>query len=114
YGDPEMHDIVRERCLDYIEKERDHFSQFITEDFAEYVRRKRTPRVYGNNTEIQAIGELFNRPIEIYSWDGVKRTIQRINLFHGQYKTDNPPIRLSYHDGNHYNAVYDPDNPSVG
>lgn len=33
YGDEEMHDDVRERCLDYIAQEREHFGQFITEEF---------------------------------------------------------------------------------
>eukprot|EP00961_Rhodomonas_salina_P243724 3293347-Rhodomonas_salina.5 len=33
YGDPEMHDEVRAMCVDYLRAERDHFSQFVTEDF---------------------------------------------------------------------------------
>ena len=41
YGDADMHDVVRRLCLDHIEKERDHFSQYVTQDFDAYVRRKR-------------------------------------------------------------------------
>ena len=37
-----------------------------------------------------------------------------INIFHGIYKTDNAPIRLSYHQNVHYNSVVDPYEPSVG
>lgn len=37
-----------------------------------------------------------------------------INIFHGSYETDLPPIRLSYHRGNHYNSLVDPRNPAVG
>ena len=37
-----------------------------------------------------------------------------INIFQGSYETDLPPIRLSYHRGNHYNAIIDPCNPAVG
>ena len=37
-----------------------------------------------------------------------------INIFHGIYKTDNAPIRLSYHQNVHYNSVIDPYEPSVG
>jgi len=37
-----------------------------------------------------------------------------INIFHGSYETDLPPIRLSYHRGNHYNSIVDPCNPAVG
>jgi len=114
YGDEDMHDQVRERCMDFIEAERDHFSQFITEDFEQYVARKRRDRTYGNNTEIQAIGELYNRPIEIYTFNQDGLQVEPLNLFHSQYKTDNAPIRLSYHHGNHYNSIVDPNAPSVG
>jgi len=37
-----------------------------------------------------------------------------LNIFHAGYETDNAPIRLSYHQGNHYNSVRDLKNPSVG
>jgi len=37
-----------------------------------------------------------------------------INIFHAEYKTSDAPIRLSYHDGNHYNAVIDPVCPTAG
>jgi len=37
-----------------------------------------------------------------------------LNLFHELYTTDNPPIRLSYHHGNHYNSVRDPSNSTTG
>jgi len=110
YGDSEMHDEVRRRCMDYMEKERDHYSQFVTEDFTEYLRRKRMDQVFGNHLEIQAICEIYNRPIEVYAY-GHR---EPINIFHKYYFTDSAPIRLSYHYGNHYNAVIDPENPSVG
>jgi hypothetical protein len=37
-----------------------------------------------------------------------------INIFQSDYKTSDIPIRLSYHDGNHYNAVIDPLIPTAG
>ena len=37
-----------------------------------------------------------------------------LNIFHAEYKTADAPIRLSYHDGNHYNAVVDPLVPTAG
>ncbi|CAA6663748.1 unnamed protein product [Spirodela intermedia] len=103
YGDPEAFDMVRQMCIDYMERERDHFSQFVTEGFTSYCKRKRRDKVYGNNMEIQALSEMYNRPIHIYSY-----STEPINIFHGGYGTDTPPIRLSYHRGNHYNSVVDP------
>eukprot|EP01094_Clydonella_sp_ATCC50884_P009433 TRINITY_DN1896_c0_g3_i3.p1 TRINITY_DN1896_c0_g3~~TRINITY_DN1896_c0_g3_i3.p1 ORF type:complete len:159 (-),score=33.25 TRINITY_DN1896_c0_g3_i3:43-519(-) len=52
---------------------------------------------------------MFNRPIEIYA-----HRAEPLNVFHGSYATAEPPIRLSYHDGNHYNAVIDPNNATIG
>ena len=70
YGDEEMHSVVRAMCMDYMVKERDHFSQFITEDFDAYITRKREDKCYGNNVEMQAFTEVFGRPIEVYSGRG--------------------------------------------
>lgn len=109
YGDAETYDMARQMCVDYMERERDHFSQFITESFTLYCKRKRRDKVYGNNVEIQAFAEMYNRPIHIYSY-----STEPINIFQGSYDTDVPPIRLSYHHGNHYNSVVDPRRHTVG
>lgn len=37
-----------------------------------------------------------------------------INIFFGVYKTDNAPIRLSYHGGVHYNSIVDPYAATIG
>ncbi|KAH6755336.1 OTU-like cysteine protease family protein [Perilla frutescens var. hirtella] len=109
YGDSELYDLARQMCIDYMERDRDHFSQFITEGFTSYCKRKRRDKVYGNNVEIQALSEMYNRPIHIYSY-----STEPINIFHGNYSTDTPPIRLSYHHGNHYNSLVDPRRLTVG
>ncbi|KAG6678814.1 hypothetical protein I3843_14G098800 [Carya illinoinensis] len=109
YGDSETYDLTRQMCIDYMERERDHFSQFITEGFTSYCKRKRRDKVYGNNVEIQALSEMYNRPIHIYSY-----STEPINIFHGSYNTDTPPIRLSYHHGNHYNSLVDPRRLTIG
>ncbi|WOL02306.1 hypothetical protein Cni_G11025 [Canna indica] len=109
YGDAEAYDMARQMCVDYMERERDHFSQFVTEGFTSYCKRKRRDKVYGNNIEIQAFAEMYNRPIHIYSY-----STEPINIFQGTYVTDTPPIRLSYHHGNHYNSLVDPRRITVG
>lgn len=79
--------------------------------FHDYIRRKRQNGVHGNNPEIQAISELYNRPVEIFVPEHGEYPI---NIFHADYKTCDVPIRLSYHDGEHYNAVIDPLTPTAG
>lgn len=113
YGDSSMHGEVRRRCLDFMAKDEAHFSSFITDEpFRDYIHRKRRDGVHANNPEIQAISELFNRPVEVF--DAQVSGDKPINIFHTEYKTADKPIRLSYHDGNHYNAVIDPLCPTAG
>ncbi|CAF0794995.1 unnamed protein product [Rotaria sp. Silwood1] len=109
FGDEEMHATVRQNCMDYIVKNADFFRSYITEDFDHYVTRKRRQHCHGNHIEMIALSELYNRPIEVYEY-----SIEPINIVHGMYKTDNEPIRLSYHCGVHYNSIIDPWRPTAG
>jgi OTU domain-containing protein 5 len=95
-------------------KERDFYSQYISEDFDSYISRKRKDRVYGNHVELQAISELYNRRIEIFDVEEfVRRPDSKPrNLFQNDYK--GAPIRLSYHNQNHYNSIFDPNDPRIG
>mmetsp|Transcript_9808 Transcript_9808/g.32824 ORF Transcript_9808/g.32824 Transcript_9808/m.32824 type:complete len:190 (+) Transcript_9808:687-1256(+) len=104
-----MHEEVRELCMDYLVAERGHFSQFVTQDFDEYVRRKRNDKEFGNNLEMQALSEIYNRPIEVYRGSAVP-----MKIFHEGYGSGSAPLRLSYHRGNHYNSVIDPKEHTVG
>lgn len=114
YGDEEMHADVRRLCLDYMEKNRDHFSQFITEDFSKYIARKRRNDEHGNHVELQAISEIFSRPIEIYEYCVEPKNIFNPRIDPSSSSQPNPPIRLSYHGAIHYNSVIDPLNATVG
>ena len=40
----------------------------MTEDFNEYLNRKRIDSAHGNHVEMQAISELYNRPVEVYQY----------------------------------------------
>jgi hypothetical protein len=111
YGDPSMHMEVRHQCLDHMARDEEHFSQFVEdEDFSAYLRRKRMAGVHGNNPEIQAISELFNRPVEVFT---PENGATPLNIFQSEYKTSDVPIRLSFQD-NHYDAVVDPLLPTAG
>ncbi|KAK8785644.1 hypothetical protein V5799_007993 [Amblyomma americanum] len=110
YGDQEMHKAVRKLCMDYMAKNSDYYSQYVTEDFDKYLERKRCDHIHGNHIEMQALSEMFNRPIEVYHYSA-----EPINIFHGGQQTDNePPIRLSYHRNVHYNSIVDPYKATVG
>jgi hypothetical protein len=107
-------------------KNADFFRSYITEDFDHYITRKRRQHCHGNHIEMIALSELYNRPIEVYEYSIGKQTnskdeetiligiLEPINIVHGMYKTDNEPIRLSYHCGVHYNSIIDPWRPTAG
>ncbi|VDM94850.1 unnamed protein product [Thelazia callipaeda] len=114
YGDEEMHADVRRLCMDYMEKNSDHFSQFVTEDYRDYITRKRRQDAHGNHIELQAISEIFSRPIEIYEYCTEPRNISSSRFDSSQSPEANPPIRLSYHGAIHYNSVIDPTKATIG
>ena len=69
YGDEEEHRMVRIRCMDYIQKEGDYFKGFIEGALEAYVNRKKLNGIWGDDVEIQAMSEIYDRPIEIYAYD---------------------------------------------
>ncbi len=110
-------------------KNADFFRAYITEDFDHYITRKRRQNCHGNHIEMIALSELYNRPIEVYEYSTGKYSLfiqiflllfilfffeEPINIVHGMYKTDNEPIRLSYHCSVHYNSIIDPWRPTAG
>ncbi|XP_039268612.2 OTU domain-containing protein 5-A-like [Styela clava] len=109
YGDQNMHDEVRKNCMNYMIKNSDYYSNYVTEDFHSYVDRKRDLTEYGNHLEMQAMAELYNRPFEVYQY-----ATEPINTFQASHLTANPPIRVSYHQNSHYNAVIDPYKATIG
>uniref|UniRef100_W8BX61 ubiquitinyl hydrolase 1 n=1 Tax=Ceratitis capitata TaxID=7213 RepID=W8BX61_CERCA len=110
YGDEDMHDVVRQHVMDYICKNREYFSQFVTEDINSYIKRKRRKDSHGNHIEIQAMSEIYNRPVEVYCYKSTP-----INIFNSeQLNKGYAPLRLSYQRGSHYNAIIDPYDATVG
>lgn len=54
------------------------------------------------------MSEMFNRPIEVYHYSS-----EPINTFQGP-KSEDEPIRLSYHRSVHYNSIVNPFKATVG
>lgn len=84
YGDERHHAVVRAKCMDYMEAEVDFFSQFIEggkEWFPFYVAAKRRDGCWGDDPEIEAICELYNRPAEIWAYD-CNKGARKLRTFH--------------------------------
>lgn len=130
YGDEELHTLVRAKCMDYMETDASFFSQFIEgglDSFPFYLRAKRTLGIWGDDPEIQAICELYNRPAEIWAYDS-QTGARKLRTFHEtalgivSYGNRNDGnimqgggvggggggggvIRLSYYGGGHYDSI---------
>ena len=109
YGTDKYYQLLREKCMDYLVILRKFFENYIDEDFDEYIKYKRKDKTWGDDVELEALSEIYNRPIEIY-----KDSNKPIKTFHEKiYEQDDKdnnnysitPIRLSYHKKNHYNSI---------
>ncbi|EHB06384.1 OTU domain-containing protein 5 [Heterocephalus glaber] len=109
YGDQDMHEVVRKHCMDYLMKNADYYSNYVTEDFTTYINRKRKNNCHGNHIEMQAMAEMYNRPLEVYQY-----STEPINTFHGIHQNADEPIRVSYHRNIHYNSVVNPNKATIG
>lgn len=69
YGNPEYHHQLRQKCMDYIYSERDFYQNWIAdESLVSYISRLRTDGVWGDHIELQALSELYGRPIQIFAY----------------------------------------------
>lgn len=68
YGESDYHDIIRSACMDYIELNKELFSEFVHEypSIEKYIQEKRRLGVWGDNIEIQALSDLYRIPVYIY------------------------------------------------
>ena len=103
YGTDKHSSIIREKCMDYIEKNKFFYSQFIEggeTQIPAYIQRKRKNGIWGDNLEIQALSEIYNRPIEIYV-----NVDKPIRSFCNDGDKTRYPIKISYHGNKHYNSI---------
>jgi len=107
YGSPEHHRIVREACMAYMESERAYFEPFVVgggRAFGAYVEHKRQDGVWGDDLELQAMCEIYDRPALVFAFDGV-HGMQQLRTFHEDRRRGRPPMRLSFYGGGHYDSI---------
>jgi len=105
YGDESIHAIIREKVVEYLRLEKNYFMEYVDQNFNSYLEDMAKDGVWGGNVEIQAMCEIYGRPIEIYAYSNAPMrsyTNENANL------TSKPPIRLSYHTRSHYNSIINP------
>ena len=85
--------------------EQNYFRNFIvggldSQKFKSYIEAKRMDGSWGDDVEIQALSEIYNRSIEIYM-----HSSKPMRTFHETAFLRGDPMRLSYHGKSHYNSV---------
>ncbi|KAG5191127.1 hypothetical protein JKP88DRAFT_204997 [Tribonema minus] len=119
YGNCDNHLYVRKACVDHMSAHRTRFGTFVAGDFAAYLRRARQPGVWGDDLEIRALEEVFDRPVRIYAAEDPRARPMKMDFEHalegggeggaggGGGGRRVAPITLSYHGHSHYNSVRD-------
>lgn len=97
YGDDAHHALVRSRCMDYMESEKEYFEPYVVGDMAAFLRylaHKRRNGVWGDDPEIQALCELYDRPAEVFAYDAAQGC-RTLRTFHenSALARNRPPIR---------------------
>ena len=112
YGDDKHHGLARRSVADYMSLERPFFQSFVEGDgeaFDRYISEKRRDGSWGDEPEIQALCELYDRPCEVWAYDagmdprkgGGARILR---TFHAAAKGGSV-MRLSYYGGGHYDSL---------
>ena len=111
YGTDEYYELLREKCMDYLVIMRRFFEPYIGGDFDKYIKEKRKNQTWGDDIELEALSEIYSRPVEIYKGNDKPLKTFHENKYYSKYDTNSAinftlyPIRLSYHKGNHYNSI---------
>lgn len=96
---------LRREAVQYMLSHSEEFEPFVDLEvyplgFVDYCRRMLGPETWGGQLEIQALSQ--SRQVNVYVFQtGQKSTIKMINFD----SNTAPLITVSYHDGEHYNAV---------
>jgi len=99
YGTESLHRVCRQAAADYMEAEADFFADFVSENgnegshgasgaggFAMYLSDIRKDGVWGDDPEVQALCEIYNRPAEIWAYDPVNGA-KLLRVFHSAATT---------------------------
>jgi len=67
--DDSRHLELRQICVEHMQAHSERFQNFCPTSFAEHIRRMAIPGTWGDDLEIRALEEIFDRIFFIYSSD---------------------------------------------
>ena len=100
-GNQHNHDMYRQNIVEYIKQCEDDFAPFVEDDvdFETYVKNMKDDAEWGGQIELTACSRLYGVNIVIYHLDAPTYVIKN------EVEKASDTIKLSYHDGEHYNSV---------
>jgi OTU domain-containing protein 5 len=113
YGTQEHHALIRQYCVDYMASESAFFSNFVAlsvggfQTFDDYLGNMRLNGVWGDEPEIQAMCEIYDRPADVYVYDEEDgcRIVRRMHDVGSNDPATRQPLRLSFYGGGHYDSL---------
>jgi hypothetical protein len=121
YDDDGLHDLVRRKCMDYMEANASYFAMFVEgglENFHLYLAMKRELACWGDDPEIQALCEIYGRRAEIWAFDQHSHGARRLRTYHelttgsgsgsSSSGSIDSTISLSFYGGGHYDSIVGP------
>jgi len=105
YGSEQYHRLIRLACMDYMESEFEYFEPFVVGDFRAYLNDKRKDGVWGDDIEIQALCEIYDRPARVMAYDR-NEGAKMLRTFHEvDGERFRPAMILSFYGGGHYDSI---------
>jgi hypothetical protein len=108
-GDESGHEVLRHEAVNYISDNRDHYYDFIDTDeesFDEYTLRMLKTGEHGGQYEINALQQILNRPIYVFS--DLHRRIEGSSDDNNFEQIVGDPILLNYYDEIDTDSFYRP------
>jgi hypothetical protein len=126
YGTDIHHALVRKACADFMELERAQFEPFTAPNhvsYEAYISKTRQNTAWADHPQVQALCEVYERPVEVYAYESPATTPAATTATHSATTTttigltmnrivpmehsleSRPPIRLSFFGGGHYDSI---------
>jgi len=103
-GNQENHLIIRAMVVEHILKHKNYYANFIDEEFDTYIMKLSKDKSWGDAIAIQAISEICERKIELYSLQNKSNILRLKRSFYEEIPGSQDSLKLLYSPG-HYDAI---------
>ncbi|KFM28769.1 OTU domain-containing protein 3 [Auxenochlorella protothecoides] len=112
HGHEDEHAELRSQVVQHLRDNQEVYEPFIEDERAwvDYCERMSQDAEWAGHPELHAASKVLRRNIRVYQ---AEQPAWQLTTW-GEGEASGPALRLSYHDGNHYNSVTDSDQVGSG